>query len=251
MKKKLLSSVVSAGLLMSGTAYASSLNFDAFNIRGTGVATELSEGRVEFVTPVAGDKAGYGTSDLDGLTFGDLVDVSFLVENAAGPWMPYINIWIGDGTNYAIIANEPSNAPLSAFVTEPNNRVANGTTVSATFEAMGDFFVYETGVDTSWLTGAYSDSGRLRISYDDLAAGGWAIGEPGVAWGGTGAPRGGFGFNFVYGDTMSNYVSGQDGYIISNITVGTVVPLPAPAMLTLIGMGVAGMVTRVRRKRSQ
>jgi hypothetical protein len=248
-------------LLAGSTAQAAVIDFEEFWIRGGGTATELpGQDGVEFVTPATGDKAGYGTDYFNGMTFGTLNTLSLTIEHAGGPWMPYLNIWIGDGTNYAIIANEPSNAPLSTYFT--GNQAANGTAVSATFAGMGDFYVYETMGNTTWLTngGMYLDSGRARISYTNLAAASWTIGNPnpGVAWGGSGAPDEGYGFNFVYGDTLTNYVSGSNapGYIISdivlngNLEAGAVVPIPAAAGLGLLGMGLTGLVARLRKKKA-
>lgn len=259
MKKSL---VLGLALLVGGTAQAAVIDFEAFSIRGGGTATELpGQDGVEFVTAVGGDKAGYGTSYFNGMDFGDLTSISFDVENAPGPWMPYINIWITDGAgNYAIIANEPSNLPLSAYYDyssggkqyiDPNELGDENPTISVNFAAM-DYKIYETtstgvGSNLGWLGGDNS------ITYAELVTGGWAIANP-TTWGGTGAPKGGHGFNLVYGDTLSNYVSGADGYIISNVTIngnleaGAVVPIPAAAPLGLLGMGLIGLISRHRKK---
>lgn len=227
-----------------GVAEAEWIDFNAFSIRNNGVANELSEGTVEFITPGGGDKAGYGTDYFDGQTFDQLVSMSFVIENAAGPWMPYINVWITDGNgNYAIIANEPSDAPLAQYV--PGGQATDGTTVTVNFADMG-YRIYETGGDYSWL------GGDQTITYAELAN--FVIGQPNPipAVVGTGAPTGGYGFNFVYGDTLSNYVSGDDGYIISNITINGIsaAPVPEPASMALLGIGLVGLVaTRARRKR--
>jgi PEP-CTERM motif len=236
-------------ILACGAASAEYISYDAFWVRGGGVATELSEGSVEFVTPAGGDKAGYGTTHFDGGTFADLVSMSFVIDNAAGPWMPYINVWITDGAgNYAVIANEPSNAPLTDYYAS-YGQAANGTAVSVDFADM-DYKIYETGGDFSWL------GGDQNITYAELVAYGYTIGDPnpGTTVGGTGAPKAGYGFNFIYGDTLSNYVSGDDGYIISDITLNGIeagAPVPEPASMALLGMGIFGLVaTRVRKKRN-
>ena len=50
-----------------------------------------------------------------------------------------------------------------------------------------------------------------------------------------------YGFNWVFGDTQSNYVSGQDGYI-----VGGAVVAPEPASLALMGLGGLAVLKRKR-----
>ncbi|MBL7645912.1 MAG: hypothetical protein JNK74_06935 [Candidatus Hydrogenedentes bacterium] len=265
MKKSL---VLGLALLVGGTAQAAVIDFEEFGIRGGGTATELlGQNGVSFNTPSTGDKAGYGTSYFDGMTFADLQSVSFVATNVGGAWMPYMNIWITNGAanpadrRWAVIANEPSNAPLNNLLTYdpilyPDGRgyLSNGETVAVNFSDMS-YYVHESNGDTSWLTGLF---GGNQISYASLVAGGWKIDNPnpGTAWGGTGAPKnGGYGFNFIYGDTMSNYVS-TGPYTISNIVIngnleaGAVVPIPAAAPLGLLGMGLIGLARKLRKKSS-
>jgi hypothetical protein len=246
--------ILGMALLAGSTAQAAVIDFEEFWIRGGGTATELpGQDGVEFVTAVGGDKAGYGTSYFDGMQFESLQSVSFLIENAPGPWMPYINIWITDGLgNYAIVANEPSNPEYNPYYAN-YPYAADNTQVSLNLTGM-TFKIHETlqvpnppNTNYGWL------GGDSFITYAELAASNWTIADP-TNWGGTGAPKAGHGFNLVYGDTLSNYVSGDEGYVISNVTIngnleaGAVVPIPAAAPLGLLGMGLIGLISRRRKK---
>ena len=51
----------------------------------------------------AGEKAGYGTHAFDGQTLSSIPGVSYARVDAGAP-DPYVNIWITNGTNYAVIA---------------------------------------------------------------------------------------------------------------------------------------------------
>jgi hypothetical protein len=155
---------------------------------------------------------------------------------------PYVNFWITNGTGkYAVVANEPSNAEW-----------AGPTKWNMTWDDLKTktLKVYE-NADKSWLP-----SNGVGLTFQDLAN--FIVKAPSVAeltagWSGlgTGAPRelgtkNAYGVNWVFGDTLSNYVSGQPGYLVSNPSV-TAVPLPAAAWAGMALM--AGMVAarKVRR----
>ena len=48
-----------------------------------------------------------------------------------------------------------------------------------------------------------------------------------------------YGVNWVFGDTLSNYVSGNEGYVVSDFAVA-----PEPASLALLSLGGLAMLRR-------
>jgi hypothetical protein len=59
---------------------------------------------------------------------------------------------------------------------------------------------------------------------------------------GAGAPRelgsnDAYAFNWIFGDTLSNYVSGQSGYVVANPAIS----VPEPSILLLLGIGLMGI----------
>lgn len=244
-----------AGALMSAAIFVStapaSAGFTQFAIRGTPVINNIGA-NTEFIIDDPGDKAALGSSDIDGRTLGsisnihiDRLDDESRFPSGSGPNVaPYLNFWITDGSNYAVVANEPSNPAFQSLYSD-------GYDLS--FSDLSDKVakVYE-NADTSWLP-----NGGVGLTFADLA--GFVIQAPTAAeltagWAGlgSGAPRDGsnnaYGTNWVFGDTLSNYVSGDPGYLVANARVAAA-EVPAPAMPVLLGLGLIGIGIAARRRR--
>ena len=208
-------------------------------------------GATEFVIAQGGQKAAAGSSDLDGYTIGDIMQLKIVRHDAklpagSGPAVaPYFNIWITDGADkYAVIANEPSNPDFSSLYN-------NGYDLSWGDIAGKVAKAYE-NADLSWLP-----NGGVNMTFAQLA--GYTIKAPTVGelttgWAGlgTGAPRelgsnAAYGFNWVFGDTLANYVSGDEGYVVSGAVVQAI---PEPASLALVGAAALGLFVVRRRQRS-
>lgn len=206
-------------------------DFVTFNIRNNGstivapwdadiLLTENAAGDgFSFSTPRAGQKVGYGTDFFDGLKLNSIQTVNWNLISGNGGIVPYLNIWVTDGLgNYAIISSE-------------NNYVGTN------FSTRAEWKIFEYGpskTNFDWLfdsgTGARDGAQYLTLSGSRINLSQLSdrivIGDPGVYPStnvGTGAPRGGFGFNLIWGDTQANFVlkSGQIGGL--TVTVSGVI----------------------------
>lgn len=229
--------------------------FIAYEIRNTPTINNLGGGETEFIIDDGGDKAALGSSDIDGMTLGDIASVridrlddrSRFTPGSGPHTAPYLNFWITDGAgNYAVAANEPSNPAFQPLF-------SNGYDLSFTDLSDKVAKIYENS-DTSWLPNNGSN-----LTFSDLS--GFQIMAPSVSeltsgWGGlgTGAPRSGtneaYGVNWVFGDTLSNYVSGapeEGGYVVANAEV-SVATVSEPSLLVLTALALFGLgATRPRR----
>lgn len=251
-----------------GLSIASSIahaGFVSYAIRGTPVISP-SGSNTEFVIDHSGDKGAFGSNDVNGSTIGDLLSLSITryddiqrFAGGSGAYVaPYFNIWITDGAgHYAVVANEPSNPDFySLFQKDFANDIY---TYNLSYAAIADKAakIFENS-DKSWLP-----NNGVGLKFSDLA--GYRIEAPtasliATGWSGlgTGAPRESgtntaYGVNWVFGDTLSNYVSGQQGYIVGNASVRAAnasVPDTSSSML-LLGLGLLGLMVGRRTFRNR
>jgi hypothetical protein len=264
MKRNTLTLAVVAASFATGVfslhAQAASLNWDAFvirdatasphdappiteNVDGAGVTTSITE---------SGQKTGYGTTGVDGMTVGSLVTLSYdRIDSGSG--VPYLNIWVTDGTNFALIA------PVSDGYTNGGYALPNDIN-GLNLQTLG-FNIYDNsdGNDYDWLVpgavryNAVGGPGSLLQSNGDIVTladiASLKIGEPSTTVADSGAPQNGDGLNLVFGDTQGNF-NQPIPYEIDNLKLSTV-PLPASAWSGLALLGGLGLFGAVKRHRKQ
>lgn len=188
------------------------------NTTGDAPTYSLTDGvlSVDVDSTTGGQKVGYGTSYLDGQRLDSLFRFQVVrLDEHENVYAPYINIWVTDGTHYAVLALEPSH--YSDFDWTHDLSAADYLSIEP--------WIFETDTtDLSWILpgavydGKYikvagvvmtiADIGHLTIKPPTPAE--FAAGLPGV---GSGAPRElgtniAYGFNLLFGDTQSNYIGG-------------------------------------------
>lgn len=223
-------------VLSAQAALAATVEFNAFVIRNANsdssaptITENVAGDGFAATTPKAGQKVGYGTSAFNGAKLNSFDTVNFhIVNTTANPGViAYLNFWVTDGTNYAIISSEND---------------YRGTD----FQTRNQWKVFETNLSNlDWLfdsgTGARDGSQYLtrnggRVTLADFKDGVTLASPPSFPWPnvGTGAPKAGYGFNVVFGDTAANFVG---GFSLDQLTISQggslysagAVPLPAAA----------------------
>jgi hypothetical protein len=232
----------------SQSASAATVNWDAFIIRTVVGATtpvvpvESASGQgVTVNIDESGEKAGYGTTAFNGLNLGTLGSISYTRLDAGIP-DPYLNIWITNGTDYALIAPVTNMATGGGYTSNDINGLS--------LKTLG-FNIYETNfANLSWiLPGAqrvaqglmHADGTPILLS--EIA--GLTMADPGVYPNppiGSGAPKNGSAVNLIFGDTMGNFVSPLP-YQLEGVTA-TAVPIPMAALGALPLLGLAALKRR-------
>jgi len=163
------------------------------------------------VTPRGGQKVGYGTSFFDNLPVNAIETVNWNKLNGLPGLVSYLNIWVTDGTNNAIIASENDYRGLD-FSTRQEWKV----------------FEFDGAASLDWLcndtpatrVNQYLMCDGVRATLADIPSN-VVISSPGMspapAYVGTGAPRAGYAFNLIFGDTQANFTGGP--YSLNNLTV--------------------------------
>lgn len=189
------------------------------------------ENAIEFVVFAGGQKAALGTDLINGATVGQIatlhIDRLDDVLNSDSLYGPYFNIWVTDGDgHYAVIANEPSNGVWEDDRWDVPDWDFLSTKVAKVYEtpdaAAGTSWVHDHAYANGW-TGVLAELTFAHVA--DLVI------EPptpdyiaeGANLVGTGAPREkdtniAYGYNWIFGDTLENYVSGNEGFVVNNYT---------------------------------
>ncbi|RKX30726.1 MAG: hypothetical protein DRP71_14605 [Verrucomicrobia bacterium] len=216
-----------------GLAQTPSAGWEAFVIReGSTEAPFINDasglhgpGAIEIGTTESGQKAGLATDLINGAKVSQIatLHVNRLddVPSSGSLYGPYFNIWITDGLgNYAVIANEPSDAEWAGsrwdvadwnFLKTKRCKVYEtpgasggqpGTSWVATFTGKASNLIFEDVADLiiSPPSPAYILDGANAVSSgapDELVTN--------IA----------YGYTWVFGDTAANYVTGGDGFIVN------------------------------------
>lgn len=237
---------------------------------GVVVNNDYVPGATEFIIGASGQKAGWGSNDINGFTIDAVTNLSITRHDdttrfttGSGPAVaPYFNIWVTDGLgNYAVLANEPSNPDFQPLFVDNGD---GSKTYQLSFADLADkrVQIYETpgggyGATNTWVHQHLGLVGNDTLTFSDVAS--LTIEAPTIAYltdptnaVGSGAPRElgtnqAYGFNWVFGDTLSNYVSGMEGYVVS--MPGVQAAVPEPGTIAMAALACAGGVLFARRRR--
>ncbi len=259
----------SYSLLLAILAFSFSLNtsatiidFEAFKIRNSNgtitspydanlVINENIAGDGFFAaTPDGGQKVGYGTNAFDGMQINMINTVNWTTSPSATGNHPYLNMWVTDGINYAVISSENS------YMNEDFQTRAQWKFFEFAGLASNLDWLFDSG--SASRVNQYLLKDGFNVNLADFSNNIKLYAGPvGPTLGvGTGAPRGGFGFNVIFGDTAANF-TGTNGYAISNLTVtvaqelyqaGNVAAVPEPKTLAIFALGIMGFAARRHRK---
>lgn len=243
--------------------------FTSYVIRESGGAPGINSvpQGVEFVITQGGQKAGYGSNDINGIRVDEIAslritryDDTTRFTAGSGPAVaPYLNIWVTDGLgNFAVLANEPSDGVFQSLFVDNGD---GSKTYDLSFGDLADKVVkvYETpnGGGNSTTTWVHNLFGNVPLTFGNI--GSLMIAPPptsyftsGILGVGGGAPRVlgsnvAYGVNWIFGDTLSNYTSGDPGYIVGNAAA---VATPEPTSAVLLGLGAAGFAAIRRRRKA-
>lgn len=174
-------------------------------------------------TPAGGQKVGYGTKYFDGDRINSISSVNWNLISGNPGIGPYLNIWVSDGQgNYAVIASE-NHYRGTDFATRSEWKIFEYGTSNTNLNWLFD------GGTGGRDAAQYLTLNGVRVTLSQLSDR-IIIGDPGVYPApnvGTGAPRGGYGFNLIWGDTQSNFAQkhGQIGAL--TVTKGGTVHVAA------------------------
>jgi hypothetical protein len=251
---------VAAVLMTVQVSLAGIADFEVFHIRnndgsitapwdGDIVITENSGGTgFSAVTPRSGQKVGFGTHAFDGKRINTIETASFDKVSGVSGIVPYLNMWVTDGANHAIISSE-NDYRGADFATRQEWKV----------------FEYDAVVGLDWLFDAgvggrvnqYLTLNGVNATLADLSDS-IILSDPGAPYPGyvgTGAPRGGYSFNVIFGDTQANYVGSYEIENLSVVVDGTSYAaanaVPEPSTLAIWGvLGGLGLIAARRGRKT-
>lgn len=244
-------------LIVAVSSFASAeVTWETFVIRGDAeiaenqTAPDTTTGWTLFDVSSSGEKAGWATNYANGYTIGDIQSLSisrYVGSTGDTTWAPYFNIWVVDSAgNFAVLANEPShtteytNYGETAYDMTWDGSLSTATTWVYEVDSTEGFIL----PDGSTTYGSLGAGTADPFTFADFAD--YTILAPTVEWGGSGAPDDlnagiytAYAFNWIFGDTQSNYVG---GHLAQNPTL---VMVPEPATMALMALG--GLLLRKRK----